>query len=47
MWGDSRNCRCCRYGSVVEVSGALGTSFHAGQMVLSRVDPHGLSPVNK
>jgi hypothetical protein len=34
-------------GSVVEVSGALGTSFHEGRMVLSLADPHGLSPVNK
>jgi hypothetical protein len=33
--------------SNVEVSGALGTSFHGGRMVLSLVDPHGLSPVNK
>jgi hypothetical protein len=32
---------------VVKVSGALGTSFHEGRMVLSLVDPHGLFPVNK
>ncbi len=31
----------------MEVSEVLGTSFHEGRMVLSLVDPHGLSPVNK
>jgi hypothetical protein len=34
-------------GCRVEVSEALGTSFHEGRMVLSLVDPHGLFPVNK